>query len=481
VRYVDDARRLARAVVELLAAGPAPGGFLPDREHPAALAARDALAQELRDLIAGVLGAVAQGGPASPDMLLTSPTHALHAALHDLPHSAGVRLPLSEVFLARAGPLTRAWQDTARAAVVLERYRDLLPTLGGQDAWSVARDAADLAATLTHLDADLAAALPPYADAARVALLHPDAHGLVRLAAAELLAQTADLTPGSAQAAVADHLRIRPVRTVKDLPAATATLGLLLQRRGAALTVGETRATARALAQGFELADQVLLHTGLRGSPTATAAKQLREAIPPLRQLFQEPAATLTPPSPAVLHLTHQIREGLDSVAFLIDRPDHREGQDATAVNRARLAGPMTQWTLEALDVAAALHHGLQQAAASGRLLEPRRGQGRPDEQHLLWRRPIQGAYVNPPPAVRAAAQAAAVLDDVRVTLASGGLSRARQAAAERDAALRAGSAFGDLRAALQARPPRQLPNPARPHHPALPPPAGHRRLRPSR
>jgi hypothetical protein len=480
VRYADDARGLARAVVELLEAGPTPGGFLPDREQLAALTARDALTEELKDLVGGVLGATPQYGTAIPDLLMTSPCHALHAALGDLPRTADERLPLSEAFTTHAGPLTRAWQDTARAAVALERYHDLLGNLSGQDAWAVARDAADLAATLTHLDADLAAALPPHAESARAALLHPDAHGLVRLAAAELLAQTADLTPGSAQPEVTAHPRIRPVRAITDLPEATATLALHLQQRGAALTASETRATAQLLAQGAELAAEVLPQTGQPDGPMAAAAGPLREAIPSLRKLLHEPVATLTPPSATVLHLAREVREGLQAAAFRVHRPDPREGHDATAVNRARLAGPMTQWALEASRVATALHHGLRQAASAGELLEPRRGQGRPEEQHLLWRRSVQGTYANPAAAVRAAAETAASLNEARITLARGSTS-GQQATPEREVALRASSAFGDLRTALQARPPKNLPNPARPRHPALPPTAEHRRVRRSR
>jgi hypothetical protein len=104
MRYADDAGRIAHAVAELLAAGPAPSGFLPHREHQAAVAARDAVTQELRDLTRGVLGALGQDAAIRPELLLTSPTHALHAALSDLPVTAAEHLPLSEVFRQDAGP-----------------------------------------------------------------------------------------------------------------------------------------------------------------------------------------------------------------------------------------------------------------------------------------------------------------------------------------------------------------------------------------
>jgi hypothetical protein len=474
VRYADDAGRLAHAAAELLAAGPAPGGFLPHRERQTALAARDAVTQELRDLTRGLLGAVAEDATTCTELLLTSPTHALHAALSDMPPTARDHLPLSDLFRTDARPLTRAWQDAARAAVTLERYHDLLPMLSGQDAWAIARDAAEVAAALPHLDADLAAALPPSSHSARAALLHPDAHGLVRLAAAELLAQTADLTPGSALAEVTVRPRIHSVRTLTDLPDATATLAVLLEQRGAEVTVAETRSTAQALAQGIDLTIRLWVATNRVDGPPSAVLQCMRDAIPALRQLLHEPFATLTPPAPAVVHLAHQVREGLEAAGSHVDRLERSVRHGAATQNLVRLTAPMTQWALVAPRVATELHHSLQQAAATGRLLEPRRGQGPEREQHLLWHRPMQGTYVNPCPAVRAAATAATALNDARAAFASNGLNL--QSTPSPDAALQATFTFDDLRTALHARPQRELPNPARPQHPALPPVAGHRR-----
>jgi hypothetical protein len=268
---------------------------------------------------------------------------------------------------------------------------------------------------------------------------------------------------------------IHTVRTLTDLPVATATLGVLLEQRGAELTAAETRSTAQALAQGIDLAIRLSITTNNPAGTPSAALRGMRDAIPPLRQMLHEPFATLTPPAPALVHLAHQIREGLAAAGFLVDRLERTERHGATADRLARLAQPVTQWAVVAPGVATALHHSLQRAAATGRLLEPRRGQGPESEQHLLWHRPVQGTYVNPPPAVRAAAAAATALEDARAALAGSGLTL--HSTPSPDAALHVSFAFDDLRAALQARPPRELPNPARPQHPAFPPGAAYRRL----
>ncbi len=116
------------------------------------LLARDTLVTELSDLAAGVLG---HPRTVRDDLLTSSPPHALHAALTDLPltgeASAGERR-LTDALAAPGGPLTRAWQDTARAAVALERYHHQLPARAGPDAWAVARDTAELLDRMTDAD-----------------------------------------------------------------------------------------------------------------------------------------------------------------------------------------------------------------------------------------------------------------------------------------------------------------------------------------
>ncbi|MDP9496638.1 MAG: hypothetical protein M3P46_03055 [Actinomycetota bacterium] len=294
--------------------------MLPAQEQRTVLLARDTLVTELRDLAAGVLG---HPRTVRDDLLTSSPPHALHAALTDLPltgeASAGERR-LTDALAAPGGPLTRAWQDTARAAVALERYHHQLPALAGPDAWAVARDTAELAAALPHLDADLAAALPADTTAARRALRAPEAHGLLRLAADEIRAHTSDLPDSAAALEVTARPRITPVRSLGDLPEATATLTALLQHRGADLTALEARATLQALTAGVDLTARLLHATSRGDDPAAAAAGHLHAAVPPLRQLLHEPLATLTPPSAGVLHLAQQIRAQLTAASTLADR-----------------------------------------------------------------------------------------------------------------------------------------------------------------
>jgi len=163
MRYSDDITELARAAALLVAAGPPAAGALPDDEQLAALVCRDTVAGELRDLTRAVLQAGPDGTGADPQLLAASPPHALHAALIDLPAAAEVGRPLSQALAVAGGPLTRAWQNAARAAAALERYHDVAAELTGPNAWSLARDVADLAAALPTLDTDLATALPPTA------------------------------------------------------------------------------------------------------------------------------------------------------------------------------------------------------------------------------------------------------------------------------------------------------------------------------
>jgi len=478
VRYSDDIAELARAAALLVASGPPPPGALPDGEQQAALVCRDTVAGELRDLTRAVLQAGPGGTGADPQLLAASPPHALHAALVDLPPAAEVSRPLTEALAVAGGPLTKAWQNAAGAAAALERYHDGAAELTGSNAWSLARDVADLAAALPTLDADLATALPPDSPA-RATLLQPGPHALLHLAAQEMRAQTAGLPPSGADTQLPPKRHLPPVGTLADLPDATAHLGALLSQRGAALTATETRAVTRALLDGVQLTAQVLTATH-HGSetdpeaPAAVAAQHLQAALPHLQHLAHGQIATLTPPAPSVLLLARQIRERLTTLTALVDRLE----RDRRPADLARVAQPLSRWALETVPVASAVRDGLHTAAATNQLLAPRQDIPRGRGSTLLWL-PITAPANGPNPVLDAAARSTTAL-----SAATGPLSAItgtpapadRVRAATRQAATRASAAFGELRQALQSRPPHLLPNPTRPAHPAFPATPGNRR-----
>ena len=478
MRYSDDIAELARAAALLVASGPPPPGPLPDQEQQVALVCRDTVAGELRELTRAVLQAGPDGTAADPQLLATSPPHALHAALIDLPPAAEVGRPLTEALAVAGGPLTQAWQNAARAAAALERYHDVAAELTGPNAWSLARDVADLAAALPTLDTDLATALP-LGLPARAVLLQPGPHGLLRLAAQEMHAQTATLPAVGADTQLPPRRRLPLARTLADLPDATAHLGELLSQRGAALTATEARAVTRALLDGVQLTTQVLTATQ-HGSetdpegPAAVAAQHLQAALPHLQHLAYGQIATLTPPAPSVLLLGRQIRERLTTLTALVDRLecDHRPA------DLARVAQPLSRWALETVPVASAVQDGLHAAATTNRLLAPRQDIPRGRGSGLLWL-PITAPADGPHPVLDAAARSTTALAAATRPLSAitGTPTPAdRASAATRQAASHTSTAFGELRQALHNRPPQPLPNPARPAHPALPPTPAARR-----
>jgi hypothetical protein len=112
VSYAEDVRRLAGAAAMLVGAGtPAPDSVHPN-EQQTALAARDAVAGELRSLTTVLLGERPTRAD-SPELLARSPAHALRAALNDLPAAATAQLPQTEALARNGGPFTRGWQDAA--------------------------------------------------------------------------------------------------------------------------------------------------------------------------------------------------------------------------------------------------------------------------------------------------------------------------------------------------------------------------------
>ncbi len=310
-------------------------------------------------------------------------------------------------------------------------------------------------------------------------LLQPDPHALLHLAAEQMRAQTAGLPAGGADTQLPLMRPLPPVRTLAELPDATAHLGALLSQRGAALTATETRAVTRALLDGVQLTTQVLTAAHPGGgtgpqAPAAVAAQHLQAALPHLQHLAHGQVATLTPPAPRVLLLARQIREQLTTLSALVERLE----RDHRPADLARVAQPLSRWALETAPVAGAVRDGLQAAAATNQLLAPRQDIPRGRGSALLWL-PITAPANGPHPALDAAARSTAALSAATGPLSTITATHApadRASAATRQAASHASAAFGELRQALHNRPPHLLPNPTRPAHPALPATPGTRR-----
>jgi hypothetical protein len=158
-RHLDD---LAGAITELLVDEVVRTTALADPD--AALAARDAVLVELRELV-GAVADVPQFATVLPLTLhdaVHRPAQALHQALSELPRAVSFgKVQLSAVDDKTLSDYEQAWQRAARASLSLEGYLDGLGRLPDQHAWDVLRDLTDIAAALPYLDHDLSEAVLP--------------------------------------------------------------------------------------------------------------------------------------------------------------------------------------------------------------------------------------------------------------------------------------------------------------------------------
>lgn len=492
--YRDDAGQLARALTELLTTHPVPPAPLTPPQVQAALVCRDTLVGAVRDLTGALLRRTPLPLRTDRDLLTRSPVHALHAALTGLPPASDRQLALTEALAVQAGPPVDGWQRAARAAALLEAYRDDAAALPGPAAWSLARDLAAVSSALPPLDLDLAATLTATVAATPAttseasalvgtigSLLDGPSHGLLQLSASELAAHTADVPLAAAALPGRSRQPIRPVAHLADLPVASAQLADLLHRRGGRLTVTEARAALRTVAYGLHLTASTLT-AGTRGtrpdpntrSGLEEAAGQLRAALPDLQVVMQSQLATLTSPAPALLLLSQQIHTQLSAAGRLHDAlqpgPDTgpaEAGPAGAGAARDTLHQALTRWAVTAAPVVEAVRGGLRAASDSGALLAPRRDDA-PSRYGSWLYLPLRDTVTDP--ALQAADQAARTVRRATTSLtallgppAASGTGGTRRAASD------AAAAFSELTVALQSRPPRAWLNPTRSAHPALP------------
>jgi len=433
--YYPAVAGLSAQLAELLAAGPPPpGDRLPAAQVPEVIGARDVVSAEVAALVRRLIHA----GPASaadlqPGHLVTDPAHVLHAALYDLP-----RASYSGDDQRRWTAGTSPWAHAARAAVSLEHDHERLAALPGPAAWQALRDAAALAAALPHLDADLAARLPPGHETARKALAGPGPQALVAMAAGQLRYQLADLdADGPAELLDPTPPREMVLRSAADLPEGMRRLAAVLDQAQRIAAV-DVRAVATVLTAAAERA-------GADPRTPAPPRHALSAVQAGLRPVQTGAWDTVSPRSWRLQTLTTEI---------------HRQLRDPTGQ-----AGDRLEWAAELPNVVSALAGAVERTAADRRVAVPRDHLHESRNKALLWvplppgRAPEQPLLAGLDQARTAARQAQQPL-----TAAYG-----QPETPAKRGALAAGRALTELQAALRDRQASSTgaPPPDRPAHPA--------------
>jgi len=435
VSYPAAFAELTAATARLLAADPAQAAAepLPAAEASRLLAARDAVVGEVRTLAGLLTGPSAGAGAPGLAQLIDDPAHVLADALRALPTVAPSRAP-SDLL----GVGEDAWAVAGRAAVALEAQHDAVWELSGAGAWSALRDVAELATAVPLLDADLAGRLPTAWVEARRQLADPVTHGLVRLAADELRTQL----HGQSQEPYLEQLDRPPprptlLRDPAQLPEGMRRLAAVLDDVGPTVAAADVRSVTGLLALGVELTERRARAAGQSG-----AADVLTAMTPGLRRLAAANVAALSPPDARLRMLTSEVYGQLRRL----------QGRPGAAALPAALG-----WVRAAPAVAAALTGAAEASARDGWLLIRRAVETRQStslRSNLSWLPVTSAADLQRHPLLTelratrdALAAARPALDQALAAVAPPAAD-----AAVRRAALAAGRAGAELRAALNAR-----------------------------
>jgi hypothetical protein len=505
-QYLDD---LAAAAAELLHEGAVRTGGLSDPQ--AALAARDAVLIQLRELI----GAVADVPQFAAVRELTvhdavhRPAQSLHQALSGLPRA--VSFGDAELPVVAHSPepgYERAWQRAALATIGLQSYLGALGGLPDAHAWHVLSDLTDLAAALPYLDHDLSEAILPALKRGEDLgvpyrmLTHPG-HAAVRMVAAEIRARVPAAEParrGTAPSPSPDRKAVRPAAAapgrgaapsasrgrpasrvppgpepVGQVAEAMTRLAHAVSARGPNVSVPDLRAVTRLLEVGSAAAAKVLERAAAVLDGGRETADSLSVVAALARDLRAVPVKAMTPPHLDLLRLGTDLQDRLDSVAVQAARLPPA----ASAHDLRRLAAPALEYAQHAAPLAAALDLSVREAVAAGLMLVPGTVSWRP-ELPVTWvtARMRGPAHPGPPEIVERAGQLsvggrrtapwARLAGQSLAQHAAAAPNPAQQAAA--DARRQAGAARQELRATLAGRitaGPAVL-APDLPRHPAL-------------
>jgi hypothetical protein len=397
-RHLDE---LAGAVTQLLHDGAAHSAAL---VHPlSALAARDAVVVQLRELV----GAVADVPTVVAVRELTlhdavhRPSQSLHQGLSELPRAISFgEVELPALPDATLSDFERVWQQAARSTLALEAYVDALGQLPDHVAWDVLRDLTDLAAALPYLDHDLSEALLPLLKQGHdlgvpyVMLTHP-AHAFLRTVCTELRGRVPAAEPAgrgpthlpvsaasaagqgvpAAGKAAPDAQRRgktpppaapRPDRT-GELAEAMVRYAHAVSSCGSNLAVADLRAATRVLEFGSAHAGQVLERAAPALDGAENAAVALYAVAPLAHSLRSVPVKAMPHPHLPLVRAATELQDRLKALAGQAARRSGRTaGQDLR-----QLAAQVLEYAQHAPALAAALDLSVREAVANGLMLVP--------------------------------------------------------------------------------------------------------------
>jgi hypothetical protein len=372
----EDRDAFVTAVAELLTAGPHARILT---NPPAVLAARDRVVGEVRTLLGVLSQARPEPVPVTVQDVVDRPAAALTGALRLLPTPASFRrVAPSDPPPPHLSEYERRWHEAARRAGLLEQHVNLLRHLPPDATRHALAQLADIAATLTPLDTDLAAACQatptPQARACLPALTNRIGHAAVRLCATEVRLST--LTPAGNPPQRPEHqepserigLRTHPARLaprgaqppaavlLTDLEAAMATVADAVRERGTALSVPELRAVAALLETGAAHT----AHALRRAAPLVPGAQNVADALLPVVEaaagLRRAPMRSLAPPRVELPALCGELRVQLSRLGALAARLV----DTTSAADLHRLAGPALAWASQVQPVTDALAAAVQ-------------------------------------------------------------------------------------------------------------------------
>lgn len=401
-RHLDD---LAAATAHLLIDGAVQPQPLVNPN--AAMAARDAVVVELRQLIGSVGDAprFATVRELTLHDVVHRPAQALHQTLSELPRA--VPFGSGELGAADDGKLTayeRAWQQAARATIGLEAYVDVLRELPDSDAWSALRGLTDVAAALPYLDHDLSEAVRPRLTSGEDwglpyrMLTHPG-HDALRVVSGEVRARVPAAEPPSSAAhaqagdpqlvypssqALGQLAATRPTSAhdarqsssgrvaggphlVGDLAEAMTRYTYAVSARGANLSVADVKGVRRLLEYGSLHAAAVLERAAPAVAGAAEAARALRATAASADRLREAPARSMTA---ARVELAASSKDLMGRTSALAGQAAHLP-EPATPRDLRRLAAPAVAFAQSVPALAGALDLSVREALAARLMLVP--------------------------------------------------------------------------------------------------------------
>jgi len=428
----------------------------PLTDAAAALACRDAVVVQLRQLVGSVadMPPVARARPLQMFDVTNRPAQALQQALAELPRASQFGAASVDTYFEKGlPPYEQRWRDAARTAVGLEIFVEALGRVPDHHSWSVLRDLADLAAAIPALDHDLSEALLPWlkggADlAVPYAMLTHPGHDAVRVCSTEIRSRVPAVPPSTTPPTL-----IRAVLGNGELDKAMDRYVRTVLDRASELSIGDLRAVTRLLQSGNTHA-AVALERAQPAVPGAdVAAAALRQVAPLAEQLRDSPAKTLGPEHLIVLRDSGELLARMGALAT--QERALPGGASDTALRR--LATPALEFAKHVPNLARAVEIGVRESLAGGLMLVPSAAD-KSNKSSLLWVPASRGSgrsWKDGPPVVQQHASALAraaegVAPGVRTAQAALDQHQVQTVDPARQAAAQARSHVGAARAQLR-------------------------------